>query len=121
MSPNLAQGAVKKLQSSARTAFYHRLSHQALYSRCYEVYRNLGVWLWEKSDHAIQAQYNGLGVRRFEEGIPLAQVLWGLVLWGLVLTKEHLLDYLAGSGLVDSAMDLYQQQELVRLITHFFD
>lgn len=112
----LAKGTVKKLQSSARTASYHKLSHQDVYTRCYEIYRNLGLWLWEKSDHAIQAQYNGLGVRRFEEGIPLAQVLWALV-----LTKEHLLEYLAGSGLVDSAMDLYQQQEFVRLISHFFD
>jgi hypothetical protein len=111
-----AQGTVKKLQSSARTESYHKLSHRELYNRCYEIYRHLGLWLWEKSDHAIQAQYNELGERRFEEGIPLAQVLWALV-----LTKERLLEYLAGCGLVDSAIDLYQQQEFVRLIGHFFD
>lgn len=112
----LAQGAVKKLQTSSRTESYHKLAHRDLYNRCYEIYHHLGLWLWEKSDHAIQAQYNELGERRCDEGIPLAQVLWALV-----FTEEHLKEYLAGCGLVDSAMDLYQQQEFVRLIAHFFD
>lgn len=112
----LAQGTVKKLQTSSRTESYHQLAHRDLYNRCYEIYHNLGLWLWEKSDHSIQAEYNELGQRRFDEGIPLAQVLWALI-----LTKEHLLEYLAGCGLVDSAIDLYQQQEFVRLIAHFYD
>jgi hypothetical protein len=113
---DFAQGTVKRLQSSPRTHLYHRLSHNEVHDRCYEIYHNLGLWLWEKSDQAIQARYNELGERRFEEGIPLAQVEWALI-----LTKERLLEYLEGCGIVDSAMDLYQQQEFVRLITHFFD
>jgi hypothetical protein len=43
------------------------------------------------------------------------------VLWALIFVKEHLLEHLGDCGLVDSAMDLYQQQEFVRLINHFFD
>jgi hypothetical protein len=112
----LTQGTVKKLQSSPRTEAYHKLSHNDLYNRCYEIYHNLGLWLWEKSDQAIQARYNELGVKRFAEGIPLEQVSWALV-----LTKERLLEYLGGCGLGDSAIELYQQQEFVRLIGHFFD
>jgi len=111
-----AEATVKKLHSSTRTEAYHKLSHRDLYNRCYEIYHNLGLWLWEKSDHAIQAQYNELGEKRSQEGIPLAQVLWAIV-----MTKERLLEYLGACGLVDSAMDLYQQQEFVRLIGHFFD
>jgi len=111
-----AEATVKKLHSSTRTEAYHKLSHRDLYNRCYEIYQNLGLWLWEKSDHAIQAQYNELGEKRFDEGIPLPQVLWAIV-----MTKERLLEYLGACGLVDSAMDLYQQQEFVRLIGHFFD
>jgi hypothetical protein len=112
----LTQGTVKKLQSSPRTEAYHKLSHTELYHRCYEIYHNLGLWLWEKSDQAIQARYNELGERRFAEGIPLDQVEWALV-----LTKQRLLEYLGGCGLGDSAIELYQQQEFVRLIGHFFD
>jgi hypothetical protein len=42
-------------------------------------------------------------------------------LWALVLTKDHLLEYLGSYGLADSAVELYQQQELDKLIGHFFD
>ena len=112
----LTHGTVKKLQSSARTGSYHDLSYQDLYRRVYEVYHDLGRWLWEKSNDAVQEWYNGLGAKRYDEGIPLVEVLWALV-----LTKDRLLEYLAAYGLVDSAIELYQQQEFDRLIGHFFD
>lgn len=112
----LAQGVVKKMHASPRTEAYHRLSHHDVYNRCYEIYHNLGLWLWEESDHSIHTHYNELGARRFDEGIPLAQVLWALI-----FVKERLLEHLGDCGMVDSAMDLYQQQEFVRLISHFFD
>jgi hypothetical protein len=111
-----AQSIVKKLRSSPRTESYHKLTNEDIYNRCYDVYRNLGCWLWEKSDQAVQARFNELGERRCQDGIPLADVLWALV-----LTKERLFEYLGAYGLADSAMELYQQQELDRLIGHFFD
>ena len=40
---------------------------------------------------------------------------------GTGLTKDRLLEYLGASALANSAMELYQQQELDRLIGHFFD
>jgi hypothetical protein len=112
----LTQGAVKKLQSSARTRSYHELSHDELYRRVYAVYHDLGGWLGDKTDHAIRAWYGELGEKRAQEGIPLGEVLWGLV-----LIKYHLRDYIGTSGLADSAMELYRQQELNRLIGQFFD
>ena len=111
-----AQSTVKKLRSSPRTESHHKLPDKDMYNRCYEVYHNLGRWLWEKSDQAVQARFNELGERRRQEGIPLPEVLWALV-----LTKDRLLEYLAAYALADSAMELYQQQELDRLIGHFFD
>ncbi len=112
----LTRGAVKKLQSSPRTRSYHGLPHDELYRRVYAVYHDLGGWLGEKTDHAIRAWYNELGEKRVKEGIPLGEVLWGLV-----LIKYHLRDYIGTSGLADSAIELYRQQELDRLIGQFFD
>ncbi len=43
------------------------------------------------------------------------------VVFSLIRTKNHLWDFIRASGLVGSAVDLYQQQELVRLLTSFFD
>ena len=112
----LTEGTVKKLQSSPRTETYHKVSHNDLHNRCYEIYhqpRHVGVGE-VRSSHSIPLQRT----RRetFREGIPLKQVSWALV-----LTKERLLEYLGECGLGDSAMELYQQQEFVSLISHFFD
>jgi hypothetical protein len=112
----LTRGAVKKLQNSPRTRSYHGLRHDELYRRVYEVYHDLGSWLGEKTDRAVRTWYSELGEKRFQEGIPLGEVLWGLV-----LIKYHLRDYIGTSGLADSAIELYRQQELDRLIGQFFD
>jgi hypothetical protein len=112
----LSEGAIKLLQSSHRTSAYHDLSHRDLYDRAFEVYHDLGRWLWEKSNSTVESWYNELGKKRCEEGIPLAQVVWALI-----LTKDHLISYLDASGFADSAVELYQQQEFDRIIGHFFD
>jgi hypothetical protein len=111
-----ARGTVKQLQSNPRTESYHKLSSTEMYDRIYEIHHDLGRWLWEKSDQAVQARFNQVGEKRCKEGVPLDEVLWALV-----LTKERLLEYLGAFGLVDSAVELYQQQEFDRLIGHFFD
>jgi hypothetical protein len=113
---DLTQSTVKQLQSSSRTTSYHKLSYHELHDRAYSVYRNLGHWLWETSDQAIQDRYNELGKKRYEEGVPLTEVLWALI-----LTKNRLSDYLRAYAFADSALELYQQQEFDRLIGHFFD
>jgi hypothetical protein len=110
------QGTVKNLQSSPRTKSYHNLPYDEIYDRVYAVYHDLGRWLWGKPSEAIRAWYSELGQKRCAEGIPLSEVLWALI-----FTKDRLIAYLDGSGLVDSAVGLYQQQEFDRLIGHFFD
>jgi hypothetical protein len=112
----LTRGAVQDLQTNSRTPAYHKLSREELHHRAYEVYRNLGRWLGEKTDHMIEAFYGELGKKRCAEGIPLCEVVYALL-----LTKYHLRDYIRSSGAVDSAVDLYQEQELHRLVGHFFD
>jgi hypothetical protein len=95
-----AQSTVEKIRSSPRTESYHKVPDKDMYNRCHEVYRNLGRWLWEKSDQAVQERFNELGERRCEDAIPLTEVLWALV-----LTKDRLLEYLGSYGLADSAME----------------
>jgi hypothetical protein len=112
----LTRGTVQKLQTSTRTPSYQKLPYDDLYQRVHTVYHDLGRWLWDTSDQAIQAWYRELGEKRCDEAIPLAEVLWALV-----LTKNRLGDYLGACALADSAMELYQQQEFDQLIGHFFD
>lgn len=112
----LTRGAVKKLQVSPHTPSYHHLPADDLYQRAYEVYHDLERWLLKNTEQAIRGRYHELGVQRCREGIPLPEVLWALV-----LTKDHLREWIGASISVDSALDLFRQQEVYRLIGHFFD
>ena len=112
----LTRGLLDDLKSNSRTPAYHNLPREELRHRVYNVYRNLGRWLGEKTDDMIKATYSELGQRRSHEGIPINEVVYALI-----LTKYHLRDYIRTSGLVDSAVDLYQEQQLQRALGQFFD
>ena len=112
----LTQGAVKKLQSSPHTPSYHRLSRDKLCRLVFEVYHDLGRWLFRKTDEEIRARYGCLGKQRCEQDIPLVEVLWALV-----LTKDHLQGCIGTFMSADSALELHREQEIYRLIARFFD
>ena len=112
----LTAGLVDDLQHHPRVSGYHRLPLPELHNRTYDVYHNLGKWIARGSEHEVEATYAELGRRRYNEGIPLSQVIFALV-----LTKNHLFDYVRASGLSDTALDLYQELELVQVVDQFFD
>ena len=107
-------------REDAAVQFTHPLVSPAfpdeLHRRLYDVYHGLGRWLLENTEQTIQAQYEELGKQRCREGIPFSEVLWALV-----LTKDHLRDSVGAFMLADSALDLLREQEIYRLIGHFFD
>ena len=112
----LTAGLVGTLQQHPRTVGYHRLARSELHQRAYDVYRNLSKWVTRGSESEIESSYTDLGRRRSQEGIPLSHVVFALI-----LTKDHLLNYVRMAGLSDSALDLYQELELVRIVGQFFD
>ena len=112
----LTRALVDDLQSNPRTASYHRLSREAIHDRTYHVYKDLGLWLNSKAEEDIEASYTELGKERAAEGIPISQVIFALT-----LTKYHLRDYIRAAGLVDSAVELHQEQELHHVLGQFFD
>jgi hypothetical protein len=113
---DLTRTVLDDLGTNARTPAYHGLSRSDLHGRVYEVYRNLGRWIDEKEGEAVDASYHDLGRERRVEGIPLEEVVYALI-----LTKQHLRDYVLRSGLVDSIVDLYQEEELHLRLEQFFD
>ena len=112
----LTAGVVAELQRHPRTSGYHHFSTSDLHDRAYDVYHNLGKWLTRGSEGEIEASYTDLGSRRREEGIPLSQVIFAML-----LIQDHLLHYVSTSGLSDSALDLYQEMDLIRDVARFFD
>src|SRR6266496_2507920 len=113
---HLTAGLVNDLQRHPRVNEYHRLAPLELHNRAYDVYHNLGKWVARGSESEIASTYADLGRRRYHEGIPLSQVIFALI-----LTKDHLVEYVKTSGLSDTALDLYQELDLVRVVGQFFD
>ncbi|SRR6266536_416016 len=112
----LTVGLIGELQRHPRTSGYHHFSASELHDRAYNVYRNLSKWVTRGAESEIESSYTELGKRRCQEGILLSQVIFALM-----LTKDHLLNYVSTSGLSDSALDLYQELELIRVVGQFFD
>lgn len=112
----LTRGIVEILRTSAKTASYQRLPEADVHRRAYGVYRNLGKWLTAMSDDEIEESYRSLAFSRYEEQIPLSEVIYALT-----FTKYHLRDYISASGIVNTAVALAQEQELQFLIGRFFD
>lgn len=112
----LTETVLDDLGSNPRTASYHTLSREELHRRAYEVFRNFTRWLSYETDEAMESWYGELGRERYAEGVPLNELIYALV-----LTKYHLMDYVRSMGLADSALELYQELEILRLIGRFFD
>jgi hypothetical protein len=113
---DITRGVLQDLGNNPRTPAYHRLSPDELHRRVYDVYHNLGRWVGDKSDASVEVSYGDLGRKRRAEGVPLSEVIYALI-----LIKHHLRDYIRGSGMGDSPVELYQEEELNLLIGHFYD
>jgi hypothetical protein len=112
---SLTRGALEQIARHPHTPTYHTLEGDELRRRIYDVYHNLGRWLGDKREEDIEAVYSALGARRRDEGIPLSEVVFALV-----LIKRHLRDYMMNLG-GDSAVELYQEEQLHVLLENFFD
>jgi len=112
----MARQVVSEALTNPRTPHVSRFPSEEMRRRAYEVYHNLGRWLDTKAEVAIDETYSKLGRRRADEGIPLEEVVYAQL-----LIKHHLRRFVRGSGLVDTALDLYQEEELHLLVEQFFD
>ena len=112
----LTAGLLAEVMRNPRTAAYQKLGREELRSRIYDVYRNLGRWIGEKTETHVEQVYTQLGKLRRSEGIPLSEVVYLAI-----REKEHLWDYVLRAGVVQSAVELYQEEELNLLIDRFFD
>ena len=72
-SESLAEGLVRRIQSSERTSAYRNIPTETLKRQVQEVYENLSVWLTSKTEAEIEARYSEVGRMRARGGVPVAQ------------------------------------------------
>lgn len=112
----LAMGLERKVMSSAYMSSFRKIPPDELRQRVYEIYRHLGDWLLGKDQEEIEQRYREIGARRALQKLPLAEVIQAIV-----LTKENLLDYLRSEAVLDRAVEILGELELLQMLGQFFD
>ena len=112
----LADGLERKVMASLPLRAFRAIPKHELRERVYEIYRNLGSWLLGESDTQIEQRYREIGGRRASQKVPLAELV--LV---IVLTKENLWDFLQSEAVVDRAVEIMGELELLQMLDRFFD
>ncbi len=115
-SENLAESLLLKVQRSPLTMDYKKVPSGELKDRVREIYQHLGSWLLEKSEVEVERRYADIGARRYQQGVPLSQVVWAIV-----LTKENLWEYIRDETIPDRPVEVFGELEALRLLDQFFD
>jgi hypothetical protein len=124
---SLTRDVVKDLRTNERTSAFRRLDPADIETRVSALFYNLGKWIGDADEGAVQAEYEGMGRVRFREGVRISELVYALV-----ITKHHLRGYIRDHGLVDFAgdriaseeilpLELYSIQELNYQVGEFFD
>src|SRR5262245_23330267 len=123
----LARDITHDLMSSERTRGFRTVKRDDLESRIFDLLQHLGDWVGEPDSERVQAEFGEWGRRRFNQGIPLSEILYGII-----ILKQHLRRYIHENGLVDAAfprmdgdyvlpMHLQSLQDLHTTVETFFD
>ena len=84
--------------------------------RVYEIYRHLGEWLLGKNELDIEHRYREIGARRAQQRVPLSEVIQAIV-----LTHENLWEFLKSEAVMDRAVEIMGELELLQMLEMFFD
>jgi len=112
----LAAGLEKKVQANTQVAHFREIPAHELRERVYEIYGHLGEWLLGKNELDIEHRYREIGLRRAQQRVPFSELAQAIV-----LTKENLWDFLKSEAVMDRAVEIMGELELLQMLEMFFD
>jgi len=112
----LATSLEQKAEASSQVPHFRAIPSHELRERVYEIYRHLGEWLLGKNELDIEQRYRQIGARRAQQKVPLSEVMQAIV-----LTKENLWDFLKSEAVMDRAIEIMGELELLQMLEMFFD
>jgi hypothetical protein len=115
-SDKLTEALVRDLTTNERTPSFRRLPPTALRERAFAIYGHLGDWLAAGSEAQVATTFAALGRQRFEEQIPLEELVYAII-----LTKQHVRDSISRLGEIESAIEVHYVIDLHKMIEAFFD
>ena len=110
-----AGGLERKVHASCQVAHFH-IPAPELRERVYEIYRHLGQWLVGSHELDIEHRYRKIGARRARQHVPLSEVVQAFV-----LSQENLWEFLESETVMNRAVEIMDELELVGMLEMFFD
>lgn len=112
----LAAGLEERVWDNPQITHFREVPAHELRERVYEIYRHLGEWLLGKNELDIEHRYREIGARRARQRVPLSEVVQAIV-----LTKENLWEFLKSEAVMDRAVEIMGELELLQMLEMFFD
>ena len=123
----LTADVTRDLITNDRTRGFRAVRPQDLEPRIFQIFHHLGNWIGEPRSRSVQAEFGDWGRRRFDQGIPLSEIVYAVI-----VLKQHMARYILDNGLVDASfpridsdyvlpMHLYSLQDLNTHVGEFFD
>ncbi len=118
---------VRDLVTNERTRGFRAVDPDELEQRIFQIVQHLGNWIGDPNSEMVHAEFSEWGRRRFEQGIPLSEVMYAVI-----VLKQHMRRYFLDNGLVDTAVPhvdsdyvlpihLHGLQDLNARLSRFFD
>ena len=112
----IATAVITQLRRDQAAGFYRNLPESEIRERAHDLVKNLGHWLDNQNDQALQSRYEELGRKRFSQGVPLDEVQSKIL-----LIKRKIRSHAMNLNLDAGPLQLHQELELLRLTAHCFD
>jgi hypothetical protein len=123
----LTSDVARDLTTNGRTRGFGAVRRQDLEPRIFQILNHLGNWIGDPRSETVQIEFTDWGRRRFDEGIPLSELVYAVI-----VLKQHLRRYISDNGLVDASfprvendyvlpLHLHSLQELNIQVGRFFD
>lgn len=113
---HIAERAIDAVHRDPEVPNYQSLKDEELRDRARHLLSNLGQWLASRDESLIAQRYEKLGRCRFDEGMPLHEVIYKLQ-----LLKRMVLEHARDAHLEMNALQLYSEQEFLTSVDGFFD
>src|SRR5262245_55306257 len=94
----LTSDVMGDLVTNERTRGFRAVDPQELEQRIFQIVHHLGDWIGDPKSVIVQAEFADWGRRRFDQGIPLSDIMYAVI-----VLKQHVGRYILDNGLVDTA------------------
>lgn len=115
-SEQITQRMLEAIRKDPRLPLFSQLPDSELLRRFDDACQHLGRWLAAKDEKLMEVRYTILGRERFEENIPLHEVVRAVQ-----VLKREILKFARQQAVDQSALEIYGEKELEHLVGGFYD